>query len=56
MSRGRLPQFHPTFTTEQLEEARQIARAHPAPYVQVQRAKMMLHLAENPPGVESRTC
>jgi transposase len=48
MSRGCSPQSHSTFTTEQLAEARQIARAHHAPYVQVQRAKMMLHLAEHP--------
>lgn len=48
MSRGRHPQSHPTFTTEQPEEARQIARAHHAPYVPAQRAKMMIHLAKHP--------
>ena len=48
MSRGRHPNNQPTFTTEQLDEARALASCYQAPYVQVQRAKMALALAENP--------
>jgi transposase len=43
-----LPKYQPTFTTEELEEARQVATCHQAPYVQVQRAKMVLALAQAP--------
>ncbi len=45
---GPTPKYQPTFTTEQLEEARALASCYQAPYVQVQRAKMVLTLAENP--------
>ncbi len=48
MSRGRSPQYYPTFTTEQIEKARQIVAMHHAPYIQVQRAKLMIRLAEDP--------
>ncbi len=48
MSRGRHPQNQPTFTTEQLEEARQIVTLRHAPYVQVQRAKLVLRLDKEP--------
>ena len=45
---GPPPQYQPTFTTEQLDEARALAACHQAPYVQVQRAKLALALAANP--------
>lgn len=45
---GPTPQFQPTFTTEQLVEAQHLAACYQAPYVQVQRAKMALTLAEHP--------
>ena len=48
MSRGRRPQTDLSFTPEQLTTARQLVAKRHAPYVQVQRAKMMLQLAENP--------
>ena len=48
MSRGRHPQSQSTFTTEQVEAARQIVALRHAPYVQVQRAKLVLRLAEEP--------
>ena len=48
MSRGRHPQNQPTFTTEQLEEAHQIVALRHAPYVQVQRAKLVLRLDKEP--------
>lgn len=48
MPRGRQPESCPTFTIEQIEEARRIVATRRAPYVHVQRAKMLLRLAENP--------
>lgn len=45
---GPTPKYQPTFTTEQLEVAHRLAACHQAPHVQVQRAKMVLTLAEHP--------
>jgi len=45
---GPTPKYQPTFTTEQIEEAHRLAACHQAPHVQVQRAKMVLMLAEHP--------
>ena len=45
---GPTPKYQPTFTTEQLDEARHMATCYQAPHVQVQRAKMALTLAEHP--------
>lgn len=45
---GPNPKYQPTFTTEQLEAAQHLAACHQAPHVQVQRAKMVLTLAEHP--------
>ena len=45
---GLTPKYQPTFTIEQLEDAQHLATCYQAPYVQVQRAKMALTLAEHP--------
>jgi hypothetical protein len=45
---GPTPKYQPTFTTEQIEEAHHLAACHQAPHVQVQRAKMVLMLADHP--------
>jgi len=45
---GPTPKYQPTFTTEQMAEARRLAACYQAPHVQVQRAKMVLMLAEHP--------
>ena len=45
---GPTPKYQPTFTTEQLAEAQHLAICYQVPYVQVQRAKTALALAEHP--------
>ena len=45
---GPTQKYQPTFTTEQLDEAHHLAACYQAPHVQVQRAKMVLMLAEHP--------
>lgn len=42
------PKYHPLFTPEELDQARQLIRQHNAPHAQVVRAKMVLILAEAP--------
>jgi hypothetical protein len=48
LTSGPIPKYQPTFTPEQLAEARRLVACHQAPYVQVQRAKMVLALADQP--------
>jgi len=48
MAGGRRPQANLSFTPEQLTEARRLVAKRNAPHVQVQRAHLMLQLAENP--------
>jgi hypothetical protein len=45
---GPTPKYQPTFTIEQLEEARRLAACYQAPHVHVQRAQMALTLAAQP--------
>src|SRR5512135_2229625 len=45
---GPTPKYQPTFTIEQLDAARHLAACYQAPYMQVQRAKMTLTLADHP--------
>ena len=42
------PKYHPEFTSEELEQVRQVIRQHTAPHALVVRAKMVLILAETP--------
>ncbi len=44
---GPLPQYQPRFTKAQLAKAQKIIRQRNAPQSQVQRAKMVVALAEN---------
>ena len=45
---GPKPNYCPTFTDDEIEQARQTVRKHSAPYNQVQRAKLALLLYEKP--------
>ena len=42
------PHYQPTFTPEQLAEARQVVAAHSSSQAQVRRARLVLVLAEHP--------
>ncbi len=42
------PHYQPTFTSEQLAEARQVVACHSSPQAQVRRARLALVLAEHP--------
>ncbi len=42
------PRYQPSFTPEQLAEARRVIARHSSPQVQVQRARLTLVLAEHP--------
>ncbi len=46
--RGPKPLHQPSFTSAQLEEARQTVRRHRAAYVECQRARLLLLLAATP--------
>ncbi len=45
---GPKPYYRPTFTSEEIEQAKRIANKHTASYNQVQRAKLALLLHEKP--------
>ena len=45
---GPLPQYQPCFTSQEVDQAQEIIRQRKAPHTQVQRAKMVLALAEDP--------
>lgn len=45
---GPLPHYQPRFTEAQVAQAQSIIRQHNAPQSQVQRAKMVVALAEHP--------
>lgn len=46
--RGRKPHYNPTFSEDDLNEAKSVAQAHHAPHAKVVRARLALLLAENP--------
>jgi len=46
--RGRMPEYQPKFSAEQVQEAAAVARKHGSPQSRVRRARLVLELAKTP--------